>query len=126
MDLKTQELNRKAVGKRMRGGCPVGGAGAPGSGAPRILFLTALTIDFLRFEVQFSCFLWVLRRDSISGHLWHGFRTNPIQILDVKRVPHQACACCVSIPFATKMAFQIEAWQPFPSKKITRPTRHKS
>ena len=65
----------KAVGKRMRGECPVAGAGAPGSGAPRILFLTAFPIDFLRFEVHFSCSVWVLRRDSISAHVWYGLRT---------------------------------------------------
>ena len=49
----------KAVGKRMRGECPVAGAGASGSGAPRILFLTVFTIDMLRFEVYFSCSVWV-------------------------------------------------------------------
>ena len=64
----------KAVGKRMRGECPVAGAGDPGSGAPRILFLTAFTIDFLRFEVHFSCSVCVLRRDSISAHVWYGAR----------------------------------------------------
>ena len=60
----------------MRGECPVAGAGAPGSGAPRILFLTALTFDFLRFEVHLSCSVGVLRRDSISAHVWYGLRTN--------------------------------------------------
>ena len=30
----------------------------PGFGAPRVLFLTASTIDFLRFEVHFSCSAW--------------------------------------------------------------------
>ena len=43
----------KAVEKGMRGECPVAGAGAPGSGAPRTLFSTAFTIDFLRFEGLF-------------------------------------------------------------------------
>ena len=66
----------KAVGKRMCGECPVAGAGAPGSGAPRILFLTAFTIDISRFEVHFSCSVWVLRRDSISAHVRYGLRTN--------------------------------------------------
>ena len=33
----------KAVGKRMRGVCPVVGTRAPGSGAPCILFLTVFT-----------------------------------------------------------------------------------
>ena len=60
----------------MRGECPVAGAGALGSGAPRTLFLTAFTIDFSRFEVHFSCSVWVLRRDSISAHIWYGLRTN--------------------------------------------------
>ena len=66
----------KAVGKRMRGECPVAGAGAPGSGAPRILFLTAFPTDILRFEVHFSSSVWVLRRDSILAHVWYGLRTN--------------------------------------------------
>ena len=66
----------KAVRKRMRGECPVAGAGAPGSGAPRTLFLTAFTIGFSRFEVHFSCSVGVLRRDSISAHVWYGLRTN--------------------------------------------------
>ena len=43
----------KAVKKGMRGECPVAGAGAPGSGAPRIPFSTAFTIDFLRFAGPF-------------------------------------------------------------------------
>ena len=60
----------------MRGECPVAGAGAPGSGAPRTLFLTAFTIDFLRFEGHFSCPVWVLRRDSFGGRVWYGSRTN--------------------------------------------------
>ena len=62
----------KAVGKRMRGECLVAGAGAPGSGAPRILFLTVSTPDILRYEVHFSCSVGVLRRDSISAHVWYG------------------------------------------------------
>ena len=40
------------------------------------LFLTAFTNTILRFEVHFSCFVWVLRRNSISGHVWYGLRTN--------------------------------------------------
>ena len=66
----------KAVKKGMRGECPVAGAGAPGSGAPRILFLTAFTIDFLRFAGHFSCPVWVLRRDSFWGRVWYGLPTN--------------------------------------------------
>ena len=73
---KRKKSRGKAVGKRMRGECPVAEAGAPGSGAPRILFLTALTIDILRFEVNFSCSVWVLRTDSISAHVWYGLQTN--------------------------------------------------
>jgi len=60
-----------------RGGeCPVAGAGAPGSGAPRILFPTAFAIDFLRFEVHFSRSVRVPRRDSTSAHVWYGLQTN--------------------------------------------------
>ena len=58
----------------MRGECPVAGAGAPGSGAPRIPFSTAFTIDFLRFEGHFCCPVWVLRRDSFGGRVWYGNR----------------------------------------------------
>ena len=43
---------------------------------PGDVFLTALAIDFLRFEVHFSCSVWDLRRDSISAHVWYGLRTN--------------------------------------------------
>ena len=32
----------------------------------REIFLTALAINFLHFEVRFSCSVWFLRRDSIS------------------------------------------------------------
>ena len=71
----------KAVRKRMRGECSVAGAGAPGSGAPRIPFLTAFTIDFLRFEGHFCCPVWVLRRDSFWGRVWYGLRTNLRQYL---------------------------------------------
>ena len=46
---KRKILMVKTVGKRMRGECPVTGVGAPGSGAPRILFLTAFPIDISRF-----------------------------------------------------------------------------
>ena len=66
----------KAVGRRMRG-APEPGAPAPATGhSPRIRFLTAFTIGFLHFEVHFSCSVWVLRRDSISAHIWYGLRTN--------------------------------------------------
>ena len=66
----------KVVKKGMRGECPVAGAGAPGSGAPRIPFLTAFTIDFSRFEGHFCCPVWVLRRDSFWERVWYGLRTN--------------------------------------------------
>ena len=71
----------KAVIKRMCGECPVAEVGAPGSGAPRTLFLAASTIGFWRFEVHLSCSVWVLRRDSISAHVWYGLRTNLCQLL---------------------------------------------
>ena len=58
-------------------GAPEPGAPAPATGhSPRILFMTAFTIDFSRFEVHFSCSAGVLRRDSISAHIWYGLRTN--------------------------------------------------
>ena len=41
---KREKSMGKAVGKRMRGECPVAGAGAPGFGAPRILFPTFLLL----------------------------------------------------------------------------------
>ena len=66
----------KVVGRRMRGECPVAEAEAPGSGAPRILSLTVFTVNFLRFEVHFSCSVLVLRRVSISAHVWYGLQTN--------------------------------------------------
>ena len=76
MELKTLEIDRKIRQKEDAWECPVAGAGAPGSEAPRILFLTAFTIDFFRFEVHFSCSAWVLRRDSISALVWYGLRSN--------------------------------------------------
>ena len=66
----------KVVKKGMRGECPVAGAGAPGSGAPRTLFLTAFAIDFLRCAGHFCCPVWVLRRDSFGGRVSYGLRTN--------------------------------------------------
>ena len=76
MDLKTQDIAGKAVKKRMRG-APEPGASASATGhSPRILFLTAFTINILRFEVHFSSTVWVLRRDSISAHVWYGLRIN--------------------------------------------------
>ena len=48
----------------------------PGSGAPRILFLTAFIIDFSRFEVHFRCSVWVLTWDSILGRIWYMSRIN--------------------------------------------------
>ena len=66
----------KAVGKRMCG-APEPGAPAPATGhSPSMFPLTSFMIDFLRFEVHFSCSVWVLRRDSISAHVWYGLRTN--------------------------------------------------
>ena len=58
-------------------GAPEPGAPAPATEhSPRILFLTAFTIDFSRFEVHLSCSVGVLRRDSISAHSWYGSRSN--------------------------------------------------
>ena len=72
---KRKKSMGKAVGKRMRG-APEPGAPAPATAhSPRILFLTVFTIDFSRFEVHFSYPVWVLRRDSISAHIWYGLRT---------------------------------------------------
>ena len=71
---KREKLLVKAVRKRVRG-APEPRAPAPATGhSPRILFLTAFTIDFSRFEVHFSCSVGVLRRDSISAHVWYGLR----------------------------------------------------
>ena len=65
----------KVVRKGMRG-VPEPGAPAPATGhSPRILFMTTFTIDFSRFEVHFSCYAGVLRRDSISAHISYGLRT---------------------------------------------------
>ena len=73
---KREKSMGKTVRKRMHG-APEPGAPAPATGhSPRILFPTAFPIDFLRFEVHFSCSAWVLRRDSISAHVWYGLRTN--------------------------------------------------
>ena len=50
---KRKKSLEKAVGKRMRG-APEPGAPAPATGrSPRILFLTAFTIDFQRFCSSF-------------------------------------------------------------------------
>ena len=71
MTLKTQEINGKSSRK--------GDARGPGAwGSPRIPFLTAFTIDFLRFEGHFCCPVWVLRRDSFWGRVWYGKPTNLI------------------------------------------------
>ena len=73
--LKRKKLMVKAVEKGMRG-APEPGAPAPATRhSPHILFPTASPIDFLRFKVHFSCSVWVLRRDSISAHVWYGLRT---------------------------------------------------
>ena len=42
------------------------------------LFPTAFPIDFLRSLGHIKCFVWVLRRDSISAHVWYGLRTNVV------------------------------------------------
>ena len=69
----------KAVRNRMRG-APEPGAPAPATGhSPRILFLTALTIDYSRYEVHFSCSVGLLRRGSMSAHVWYGLRINLIK-----------------------------------------------
>ena len=52
----------------MRGECPLAWAGSQGSGAPRILFQTALTINFLRLEVHFSCSLLGLYNETAFRH----------------------------------------------------------
>ena len=36
----------------------------------REIFLAALAINFLHFEVRFSCSVWILRRGSISCVPW--------------------------------------------------------
>ena len=66
---KREKSMVKAVRKGMRG-APEPGAPAPATGrSPRILFTTA-------FKVDFSCSAGVLRRDSISAHIWYGLREN--------------------------------------------------
>ena len=43
---------------------------------------------FLAFSaVHLSCFVWVLRRDCISGHVWSGLQTN----LGKRTVPYLTC-----------------------------------
>ena len=70
MDLKTQDIDGKNSQKEVAR-APEPGAPASATGhSPRILYPTAFTIDILRFEVHFSSTVWVLRRDSISAHLW--------------------------------------------------------
>ena len=72
--LKSIEVRREA--SQTGTSVPEPGAPAPATGhSPRILFMTAFTIDFSRFEVHFSCSVGVLRRDSISAHVWYGLRT---------------------------------------------------
>ena len=43
----------------------------------------AFTVDFLRFDPLFSCFVWVLRRDSILAHFWHELQTTASEVSDV-------------------------------------------
>merc|ERR1719447_2295671 len=65
-----------AVRERMRG-APEPGAPAQATGlSPRVLFLTAFAIGFLRFGVHLGCSVGVLGRDGISAHFWYGLRTN--------------------------------------------------
>ena len=67
MNLKTQEIDSKSSQKedasreclRLRGPAD-------------IFFLITVSLDFLRFEIYFSCSVWVLRRDSILAHVWYG------------------------------------------------------
>ena len=61
MNLKTQEINSKNSQKQDATG--------------------HFFVDFLRFEIHFSCSVWVLRRDSISAHVWYGLRTNLIYLV---------------------------------------------
>ena len=77
MNLKTQEVNVKSSPKGDASGAPKPGVPTTVTGhSPRIPFRTDLTIDLPRFELYFSCSVWVLRRDSISGHVWYSLRTN--------------------------------------------------
>ena len=55
MDLKMQEIDGKSSRKEDARGVP-----DRWGGSPRILFLTAFPIEFLRFEVHFSCLVWVI------------------------------------------------------------------
>ena len=67
---KRKRLAAKAVRKMgCAGSAPEPWPPGPATGhSPRILCRTAFAIDFWCFEVHFSCFVWVLRRDSISEH----------------------------------------------------------
>ena len=71
----------------------MGSALSLGGSAPRTLFLTAFTIGFLRFEVHFSCSVWVLRRDSSSAHVWSGLRNNLIYILKINQQIWRKAVC---------------------------------
>ena len=51
------------------GSAPSLGRGPQGSGSP--LKALGVTTFLLRFEVHFSCFVRVLRRDSILVHVWY-------------------------------------------------------
>ena len=65
---KTKEIDRKSSQEEDAWGVP-----RRWGGSPRLF-----PIDFSRFEVHLSCSVWVLRRDSISAHVWYGLRTNLI------------------------------------------------
>ena len=65
MDLKTQEIKDK------RGPKEDVSSGSP-EASRKSTFVAAFTINFFRFEVHFSFSVWVLRRGSISGHIWYG------------------------------------------------------
>ena len=76
----------KAVKKRVRGS-PEPGAPAPATGhSPRILFLTAFTINFLRFEVLFRCSVGVPRINNTSRLVGYGWRTNPGYLVKIKGI----------------------------------------
>jgi len=83
------------------------GAPAPATGhSPRILFLTAFAVDFLRFAGHFCCPVWVLGRDSFWGRVWCGLRTNLVKILVFffsHRTPNFPFGFFFSHPVCTKI-----------------------
>ena len=74
---KTTKMNLKMRESMVKSSQKEDASGAPATGhSSRILFLTAFTSDFLRFEFHFSCSVWVLTRDGISERVLYGLRTN--------------------------------------------------